>query len=314
MSVATRNYIQKTIERLYGYIQGISIDCQINDKEIAALTNWVQSHDYMHDIYPFKELIPKIQEILDDGVIDADEREELSEWCANIINDRGFLNDFTQIIRCLHGIMVGVLCDKRVRVSELSGLRDWLEDYECLKDWWPFNELNIKIKKILLDGQVDEDEQKELLDFFKDFNEQVYAHPNIHDEEYVSDDHLRSPGTVIHSISSICEKNPVICFKGRKFCFTGPAASAKRKDLFAAVEELGGTAHNTAIVGLDYLVIGAQASPAWVYSTYGRKIETVMQRKNEKNNVCIVQEYDFISAARKVGGDTIIPNLNLPPF
>jgi len=50
MSYATRTYVKRTMGRLYGIVEGISIDCDINDKEIIALRNWVDSHEMMHEI------------------------------------------------------------------------------------------------------------------------------------------------------------------------------------------------------------------------------------------------------------------------
>jgi len=86
--------------------------------------------------------------------------------------------------------------------------------------------------------------------------------------------------------------------------------------LFKAVEELGGIAHKSIVKGLDYLVIGAQASPAWVYSTYGRKIESVMQKKknDESCGTQIVNEYDLVCAIKKTGGESILPDPNQPLF
>ncbi len=41
------------------------------------------------------------------------------------------------------------------------------------------------------------------------------------------------------------------------------------------VTQSGGIPINSIVKELDYLVIGAQASLAWLYSTCGRKIEKV---------------------------------------
>lgn len=305
--IASRTYVGRSIERLYGIIEGINIDCHINDQEVIALKNWLDIHETLHDVEPFKGLTCLVSEILEDGVIDPDEREDLEEWCSETINEHGFFDCITRTVRQLHGVMSGIICDGKIKAEELEGLRDWLLDYEHMQDWWPFNELKRHIDIILADGKVDQEEQRLLRDFFSNFTEHVVSNPKIHDDEYWMNRNLMTLSPVFNSISCICEDNPDILFKEKRFCFTGPAASGKRKYLAAAVEQLGGFSHNKAVIELDYLVIGAQASPAWIYSTYGRKIEAVMQRKEKKPHcqTQIIREYDFLSAVSEKGIDLL---------
>jgi len=310
MPTATMTYIKKTIERLYGIIEGISIDYEVNDKEIIALKNWIDTHNYLHDIEPFRELGSIIEDILEDGVIDEQEREDLLDWCSEILNDRGFIKDWTQITRNLHGVLQGIGCDKVIKSEELEGLKDWLIDYECLKNWWPFNDIRKHINIILKDGKIDKKEQQFLKILFNDFKEQLTKNQILHDDDYWDNDNLVSPSPIFKSIKSICEKNPKITFKNKKFCFTGPAASGKRKDLSKIVKILGGISHNTVVKNLDYLVIGAQASPAWVYSTYGRKIESVINRQKQSSKTIIINEYDFIKAVKNMNNMGFITKSN----
>ncbi|WP_024333084.1 hypothetical protein [Desulfotignum balticum] len=303
MFFTTKTYVKRSIERLYGIIQGIDIDCHINDREIVALKKWLDTHDVLHHEEPFRDLVYLVSEILEDGVVDADERKLLSEWCSNALNETGFLGCVTQSTRRLHGILSGIVCDGQIRAEELTGLQDWLLDYEQMKDWWPFNELKKLLDQIMADGKVDPEEQEALRDFFSSFTEQVIDDPKIFDNEYWMDPRMISLSPVFKSISTICEPSPVIRFNGKEFCFTGPAASGKRSHLAAAVEQLGGVHRKNPVISLDYLVIGAQSSPAWVYSTYGRKIEAVKQRKETVPDcqTQIVKEADFVSAVTARG-------------
>jgi hypothetical protein len=305
MFFTTRTYVQRSIERLYGIIQGIDIDCHINDREILALKEWLDTHDVLHHEEPFKDLVYLVSEILEDGVIDPDERAELSQWCSDTLNERGFLGCVTQATRRLHGILSGIVCDGKIRAEELTGLQDWLLDYEQMKDWWPFNELKSLLDQILADGKVDSGEQQALRDFFLNFTEQVIDDPKIFDNEYWMDPCMISLSPVFKPISIICEPSPVIRFKDKEFCFTGPAASGKRTLLAETVAQLGGIPRKNPVIKLDYLVIGAQASPAWVYSTYGRKIEAVMHRKKTVPDcrTQIVKEADFVTAVSAKGVD-----------
>jgi NAD-dependent DNA ligase len=303
MSVATRNYIKKSIERLYGIISGISINCHINDKEIIAVKNWMETHELLNEFEPFKELDMLLNEILEDGIVDDQEREDLLEWCSDVLNEHGFLGDYTQVVRRLHGIFSGIMCDQVIKENELEGLKEWLLDYEPLHNWWPINELKKLIDDIMKDGRIDKEEHQRLHIFFNDFAEHVIKDPVINDQEYWMNRHMFSPCPVFKPVASLCEKNPEIIFKGRLFCFTGPAASGRRKDICQKIESIGAVPCAAPVKDLDYLVIGAQSSPAWVYSTYGRKIEAVRYRidTDKKCQTHIVGEYDFIKAAIKAG-------------
>ena len=314
MPTATKTYITRTIARLYGMVEGLTIDYQLNEKEISGLYNWMESHISLVEVEPFKGLWALLNDILEDQVIDNDEKEELLEWCSEIINERGFLEGLTSVFRTLHGILSGIVADEKITKDELRGLEDWLLDYEDLQQWWPMNEISSMIKEVLKDGKIDKAEHKRLSEYFNDFVEYPLEHVTLHDKEYLTNKHLNCHSPFFKPIASICEKNPEINFQGSYFCLTGPAVSGSRKDLSYMVNKLGGIAANTIVNKLNYLVIGAQSSPAWIYSTYGRKIETVIQKNQSKNNIHIIQEKDFVAAAIKKGGMKILPNPDTPPF
>lgn len=201
MSKATSTYFNRTINRLYGIIEGLTIDCKLNDKEMAALYNWLESHVNLVDVEPFKGLWNILNDILADQIIEVEEKEELLEWCAEAINQRGFLQGPTEIIRTLHGLIGGILADKTITVEELEGLQDWLIDYEQFQDWWPLNELGQLIEHVLEDGKIDKNEHKILLTIFGDFAESSLDTVTLHDEEYMFEDHMKSLSPFFKPIS-----------------------------------------------------------------------------------------------------------------
>lgn len=314
MPNAINTYFHRTMTRVYGTIEGISIDCRLNEKEIAALYNLMECHLALAEVEPFKGLWNLLNDILADQIIEKSEKEELLEWCADTINERGFLKDSTEIVRTLHGVIGGVVADQKITTDELEGLRDWLIDYEQFQDWFPLNQLSDLIDHVLEDGKIDKKEHEILSGFFKDFSEIPLDKVVLHDDEYMFNKHIKSLSPFFKPISSICEINPSICFKNKKFCFTGPAKTGKRKDLSKIIEQLGGLTSRTVVKDLDYLIIGAQSSPAWAYSTYGRKIETAMERNKKNKSTFLIQEKDFIKAAIQKGGSTILPDPEKPPF
>jgi hypothetical protein len=65
----------------------------------------------------------------------------------------------------------------------------------------------------------------------------------------------------------------IVAFPSRAFCFTGKLIDLKRTAAEREVRSRGGVILDRINERLDYLVIGDEASPAWKYGGYGRKIE-----------------------------------------
>ena len=202
----------------------------------------------------------------------------------------------TEFIRRFHGILHGIALDRKITEDEVTGLNDWLLDNEDLRGHWPFNDAFVLVDRILDDGVVTEEEKTEFMEFCRNFSEEPIAYPEIHDEEYLKA-FMISDSPICQPITYICDREAKIIFVGRSFCFTGPARSGPRKQFREIVERLGGTFRNTVVKNLDYLVIGAQSSPCWYYTTYGKKIETVMTEREKGRKTIILFEDDFVFQA-----------------
>ena len=288
-------YFEKTVQRLRGIIEGINIDDELDDAEIAQLKNWIDEHPRLHNEEPFASLVSLLRECLEDGIIDEDERDDISDWCASFLNESPFAEDMTEAIRRLHGALSGILIDDVITDDEIFNLKDWLYDYESLKDSWPFSDLWSLLDKILEDGVISDEERIEFKEFCSYFSEKIIQNPDIQDGVYI-ESWMRTGSPIFKPLIELCSRDQEISFQGKTFCFTGPARSGPRTVLHAMLEEAGGIPSKTATLKLDYLVIGAQSSPAWIYSTYGRKIETVLN--NKKDNRCetvLIYEDDFLA-------------------
>ncbi len=57
---------------------------------------------------------------------------------------------------------------------------------------------------------------------------------------------------------------------------------------------------NNVSFATDYLVVGALSQPAWVYATYGRKIELVLANRKQGAKARIVHEEDFLAALKRI--------------
>jgi NAD-dependent DNA ligase len=199
----------------------------------------------------------------------------------------------------LHGFLNGIIIDGEITKDEVLGLRDWIHDYQIFKNSWPFNATWKLVERIFADNVVTEQEKAELMEFCKEFSETIINNAKIHDEIY-SKSWIQSDASILQPFTALCDRNEKIIFTNKKFCFTGPARTGPRKELNRIVKSIGGIPCNSVILDLDYLVIGAQSSPAWAYSTYGRKIEKVIEYRERGSDITILHEDDFIAQAKQI--------------
>jgi len=289
--------IEKNTDRLYGLLTGISSDYRLNNEEIFGIRAWLNTHSYLREREPFSSACDLLDKILEVGVIDAEERDELLEWCLMFHSESYLHRMLDTAIRNLHGVLGGIGLDGQVTDDEIIELRDWLFDYERFKDYWPFSVTWDLIEQIFSDGKIDQQEREEMLDFCKHFSETPTPDAEISDPVY-KETYMETKSPIFQPFTALCNREAKIKFNKNTFCFTGSAKTGLRKELHKIVEKIGGVPKNSVIKNLNYLVIGAQSSPFWVYSTYGRKIEEVIEnRRNKRSKTIILHEDDFLAQA-----------------
>lgn len=65
------------IDELMGFLTGVASDGVLNDSEVNALRQWLDSHNSVRSIWPASVIIERLDIILDDGVISEEERTDL---------------------------------------------------------------------------------------------------------------------------------------------------------------------------------------------------------------------------------------------
>lgn len=294
----TEREMDRAKQRLHGILSGIALDYVLTDEEIGELQEWLGRYTHLHGIEPFRTVVTMLNGFLEDQIIDEAEREELLEWCQRVTEDEPRPPILSEFIRRFHGVLHGIAIDRKITEDEIKGLNDWLLDNEDLRLHWPFDDAFVLVERILEDGVVTEEEKAEFIEFCRNFSEEPILYPVIHDEEYTRG-FMISESPVCRPITYICDREAGIVFDRRSFCFTGPAKSGPRRLFKEMVEKLGGVFHNTTTRDLDYLVIGAQSSPCWHYTTYGRKIETVVEEQKKGGKTVVLFEDDFVFQANE---------------
>jgi hypothetical protein len=71
------NNLSKAIDQLSGICAGILADGVVNEREPEFFGNWVRKYDAFQPVWPFTDVLSRVERIFADGRCDADEREEL---------------------------------------------------------------------------------------------------------------------------------------------------------------------------------------------------------------------------------------------
>jgi NAD-dependent DNA ligase len=286
-----RQRVDKAIQTLGGLLQGVAIDNELNAAEIAEIVNWCNEYRELIGNAPFDELIPKLDQILEDGIVDPEEQDELLWVCKNLAPESEFYDDITHDIQRLHGILHGILADDHISTVEAKQLQEWIDDHSHLKGTYPYDELDSLLMTILADGVVDAEEQKLLRAFFENFIEYSFA-KKVRQESARVREGLPKEFT----LPGVCASCPEISFDGRTFTFTGTSMRGKRRELADSVAELGGEFSPNLTKQTEFLVIGAAGNPCWAFSCYGRKVEKAVELRKDGHAIIIVHETDFWDA------------------
>ena len=97
------------LQRLQGICHGILADGIVEEDEVTALNDWLNSHEHLSTYYPYDELTSLITEVLEDGIVDEEEKKLLKKYFNEFVN----LNDVElqeQIDDDVKDVRIGGIC------------------------------------------------------------------------------------------------------------------------------------------------------------------------------------------------------------
>ena len=280
--------VEKAINTLRGIMSGLSADGTVLESEAQELAHWCSLHADLQNRHPFDEILPVVQSALEDGIITAEEREDILWVCKKVCGRAEFYNDIAASIQYLNGMVHGILADGTVNDREIVALQTWLENNDFLAGTYPFDELYSLVAAILQDHVVTDDERKTLMAFFGNLVDFSTSY-NLSEREFAA---LREK----YSVQGVCALCPNIEIMGRAFVITGDSYRMSRKEWEDAIRQRGGVVRSSVSSKTDYLLVGNAGNPCWAFSCYGRKIETAIQLRKNGAKVQIVNETDFWDA------------------
>lgn len=276
--------LEKSINSLIGIVEGITVDCRINETELGFLRYWLDEHRELSGRHPYNELLPIVEKAIEDSVLSDDERQDIL-WLCERLRSSEYFDKITADIQRLHAIVGAIASDGHVSEDELRGLSDWLAEHDHLKTCWPYDEIDSLVTKIMSDGRIDEEEHRVVHGFFSEFialfDNRTIVSPSL------------TEGSSFVGLCAVC---PEITFSQSTFCFTGASSKFSRAEFTDIVCRLGGDVLSSVSGKLNYLVIGADGNPCWAYACYGRKVEKAVELRKQGKRIVIVHENDFHDA------------------
>ncbi|MBN6363529.1 BRCT domain-containing protein [Providencia huaxiensis] len=270
----------KLFANLISIIDGVLSDCELSDSEILYITTWLSDSEVISS-NPFAMLLQeRISRVLEDGVITAEERQEIKQTLLDVqraIMDMPNIDLYSKEsdINLLNGLCKGIVADKDLSIDEINYLDWWLTQNGMLKRNYPGKHLYQLVKTIKEDGVIDQNESDLLYKALVDF----------------SGTDLNTGIVDGLSCQLPCDDIDSLDLYGASFCLTGNFVLGKRSIVSKMIEDAGGSVTDRVTQSTDYLVIGGLSSRDWRYSTHGRKIEKAIDdRDSGKSSVKITTE------------------------
>lgn len=273
--------VEKAINTLAGIVAGIAADHVLKPLELDLVANWLEAHVDLQHRHPFSEVVASLRVAISDGILTAEERDDLIWLCARF-RSAEYVNAVTADMQELHGVLAGIAADGEIVRQELHALEAWLESHQHLRTLWPYDEVETLLMRVVDARQMGVDQQKELLQHFSQYGFRV------------SDQTLDAFDTT--HIAAICMSCPEIVIPEASFCITGASARMKRSEMQARIADAGGIIHENVRQSTNYLIVGADGNPCWAYACYGRKVEQAVKFRRAGFPVQIVHEHDLHDA------------------
>lgn len=101
--VLDQRRITKSLNTLMGIVSGIVCDGNLHDGEIHFLSTWLKENEDISSIYPANVISRRVSEVLQDGVITADEKEHLLKELS-VLSGNDFSNTGSALPEHIHSV------------------------------------------------------------------------------------------------------------------------------------------------------------------------------------------------------------------
>lgn len=168
----------------------------------------------------------------------------------------------------------GLMADEELTNSEIRFLNDWLEERYTMTSSFPGNIIHQRIKDVLEDGVITEEERSHLVDTLN----------------LLIDDRLEDLAEQVDLTELWFDEVGLIEFNKARFCLTGNFVFGPKDVCKTAIEQRGGIVKPSVGDEIQFLVVGGLGVDEWRTGGLGIEIERAMRLRATGKKVKIIPE------------------------
>jgi len=174
----------------------------------------------------------------------------------------------------LLGIARGLLADQELSNDEIRYLNEWLEERYWIASEFPGNVIHGRIREVLEDGVITEEERSHLVDTLN----------------MLIEDRLEDLAEQVDLTELWFDEVGLIRFDKARFCLTGNFVYGPKSVCQTAIEQRGGKVMPSVSNDAQFLVVGALGVDEWRDGGLGAEIEAAMRLRAQGEPVKIIPE------------------------
>jgi len=178
----------------------------------------------------------------------------------------------------LLGLARGLMADQELTDSEIHFLHEWLEERYSMTSSFPGNVIHERIKEVLEDGVVTEEERSHLVDTLN----------------MLIENRLEDLAEQVDLTELWFDDVGLIDFNKARFCLTGNFVYGPSDVCKVAIEQRGGTVTPSVSDEAQYLVVGGLGLDEWRTGGLGAEIESAMRLRAKGKSVKIIPEDSWV--------------------
>jgi NAD-dependent DNA ligase len=179
----------------------------------------------------------------------------------------------------LLGLARGLMADQELTDSEIHFLNEWLEDRHSMTSSFPGNVIHERIKDVLEDGVVTEEERSHLVDTLN----------------MLIEDRLEDLAEQVDLTELWFDDVGLIDFNKARFCLTGNFVYGPEDVCKTAIEQRGGIVTPSVGDESHFLVVGGLGVDEWRSGGLGAEIESAMRLRATGKSVKIIPEDSWVA-------------------
>ena len=179
----------------------------------------------------------------------------------------------------LLGLARGLMADQDLSNSEIRYLHEWLEERYLMTSSFPGNVIHERIKEVLEDGVITEEERSHLVSTLN----------------LLIEDRLEDLAEQVDLTELWFDEVGLIEFSQARFCLTGNFVYGPREVCTTAIEQRGGVVKPSVGDETTFLVVGGLGVDEWRSGGLGTEIEHAMRLRAAGGPVKIIPEDSWVA-------------------